>query len=201
MISFCIPSRNPHKILATIDNIREREENSSEILITTDDDINVQSEDTIIVKEPRGRGYFDLWERVNRLAVMSSGDWIWNYGDDITIQTPNFDTIINAIEIPNDGILMCLVKKKDGSLADEIPLVTRRFVGIMGGISPCHHGDTFLNSVFGQLKRIVKVDVIIKHSRCPRWGGNSRQSMKKNVGQYNQKHTTEAINKLKSYMS
>lgn len=108
-ISIQIPTRGrPHHITNVIDNLIDKvsDTNNIEILLRMDDDdtntikiLNESYSDQIgslikIVVGNRNGGYFDLPKFHYELSEISNGEWIFLYNDDVTMETENFDLLV-----------------------------------------------------------------------------------------------------------
>lgn len=97
LVSVIIPSRgNPNGLCATIDSFYSlaKDKSSVEFVLKIDDDdietVKIcekikQLIDVKVVISPRGRGWLDTHEWVNKLALQSKADWLFYAHDDVVL--------------------------------------------------------------------------------------------------------------------
>lgn len=194
MISFVFPTRARHDIFRnTIQHMLEHcdSTNNFEIIIKIDEDEDAQFYADIlcklnhkIIQADRGRGYIDLMYPCNMVATMSSGEYIWVFGDDLDIQTPGWDTKIirygnEQKQVFRNGIFfMYALDTARRKPMMGFPIVPRKFVDLLGFLYKDEHGDSFTTTIAIHLDRAVILrDLILGHNRSRRWGGYSKQEI------------------------
>lgn len=97
---------------------------------------------------PRRMGYFSLHEFYNELCTHATGDWVMMFNDDATIETPNWDVILDNCEPDNPKVNSTVAMghfelvQKDQDFV--FPMVRRKAVQILGHLSLHAHNDAWL---------------------------------------------------------
>lgn len=144
MISVLIPTRGrDERLRRTVAVLMDKAEDPSrvEILLRVDEDDPAAYEPGAIpwrvVRGPRGRGYRDLHLFYDELARVAAGQWLYIYGDDVTMQTPGWDRIIAGA--PPRTVLMCGRNEAPG----EFPVVHRDLHRALGRFALNAHVDSW----------------------------------------------------------
>jgi hypothetical protein len=189
LISILLPTRDRCAMVqqsfdSLLKNARHPE--SIEICIAYDDD-DVKSQEyfegtawtdflaqygstTQIHKCPRW-GYFDLQKYVNYLALRAQGKWLLFWGDDVLMQTANWDDHVRANE-NWVGLLHFHCENSPMNCSIQ-PLFHSDWVKLFGQVCPTNHSDSWISDVCWNARARRPIPVNIFHDR-PEDGGGSR---------------------------
>ena len=180
MISIILPTRNRLKLftesvesllstVSSVDNI--------EILVAMDDDDfeTVSEIQKFIENKPyiklflfTRKYYHGLHEYVNFLANKASGKFIMTWNDDCLMETKDWDKYI--MEYDNQFIMLSpKVKNMEHYWKHQgvlFPIIPKKWVDIIGIISPVHAFDSWIDVLSKRLKIFVNLEtVVLSHNR------------------------------------
>jgi glycosyltransferase involved in cell wall biosynthesis len=128
-------------------------------------------------------GYFELQNYVNHLAKHSQGKWLLFWGDDVLMETENWDDHVRR-DPDWVGLLHfhCVNSPMNCSIQ---PLFHRAWLDLFGQVCPTNHSDSWISDVCWNARARKAIPVNIFHDR-PENSGNNRdetwEEKKKAVG-------------------
>lgn len=187
MISIILPTRNRLKLftesvesllsnVSSFDNI--------EILVAMDDDdVETISEIQKFIKNKTyiklflftRKHYHGLHEYINFLANKASGKFIMIWNDDCLMETKDWDKYI--MEYDNKFIMLSpKVKNMEHYWKHQgvlFPIIPKKWVDIIGIISPVHACDSWIDVLSKRLEICVNLEtVVLSHNRFDLIGQN-----------------------------
>lgn len=119
-------------------------------------------------------GYARLNEYYNALSAQAKGHWLFFWGDDAIMETPNWDTVILA----EKRFRILRAKAHNEHPIAVFPIVPTKWVELLGYFSPHQLNDSWVCQV-GYLANIVEnIPVEITHDRFDLTGNNNDETYK-----------------------
>ena len=120
-----------------------------------------------------GNGFADLGDHWNRMAAMSSGDWLFVFNDDCVMKTQGWDTLLYEFEptrycsnwLPQNRDF-CVIKPKLGK-GNPFPIVSRQYFKLLRRLSAnTPHLDSYIERIAGPLGfEVYLPGFVIYHKR------------------------------------
>lgn len=123
----------------------------------------------VIVELFERAGYKNLDVYMNRLAELSTGDYLLCFNDDARIRTQGWDQVLEAADAAKDTIYVFQLKNNhsDGNI---FPFVPRIWYTILGHISLAAPYDTWIGMLGDMLNVNKKIDAFGYHFRTEKEG-------------------------------
>lgn len=122
-----------------------------------------------IIVSPRGRGYHDMHLWVNEMSIKAKGDWLIIWNDDALMQTQNWDTILENIEIDNkrwhgcEDVACLVMNTVNHPGARGFFFLRRKVFEILGRFSLIPHNDTWVTTMMDMVQSCFYVPITMKH--------------------------------------
>ena len=126
-----------------------------------------------MITGPRGGGFADVGDMYNKMASISTGDWLLVFNDDCVMMTNDWDSLLSEFEptvLKPDWLLSnsdyCIIKNQKGR-GNPFPIISRKLYKLMGRLSAnTPHLDSYLERIAGPLGIEVQwLGIWIKHLR------------------------------------
>lgn len=113
-------------------------------------------------------GYIRLNEYVNYLGGQAQGDWLFFWGDDAIMETPDWDQRIREVR---DFRVLRIPTHKSHPYA-IFPIVPRTWYDLFGYISAHQLSDSWVSQIAYLLDIMHNIDVTVTHDRFDLTGNN-----------------------------
>ncbi len=175
MISVLLPSRGrPDSLAASMSSLLETasEPAGVQILVAADPDDRATQEvplrpGDVMWVAPERYGYLRMYEYVNALAKIASGQWLHLWNDDARMLTPGWDAIVAAQQ---PGVLWS--SANHAPQCNIFPFWPKAWSDAMGHVSLAWQCDTWIEQVGAMAGRMWKVPIEVFHDRADVSGGH-----------------------------
>tara|TARA_B100001123_G_C15287654_1_gene1016208 strand:- start:25 stop:729 length:705 start_codon:yes stop_codon:yes gene_type:complete len=199
-ISVVFPTRKRAKLLKkSIDSLIKNANNfekNVELIIGMDlDDSKTISEVVDIYKDfknismiiTKRYGYQYMHEYINRLCTLSSGDWLFLWNDDCTIESKDWDLEILKYDDSFVVINPSVINGPFGGL--PFPVLPKEWFDVVGHFSLNCSCDTWIQEILEYLKKnaiqkdlsVYTKNIAIHHDRCEETGNNDDETYRERV--------------------
>jgi glycosyltransferase involved in cell wall biosynthesis len=207
MISVILPTRKRVEALSrSLNSLKEmaKDKNGYEVILAFDDDdldskrqIESAFSDVKSIVFPHV-GYKYIHEYYNRLASEAKGEWLFQWNDDVIMQTHGWDEIINSVD------KFCCIGSININNAGAVyqvetlfPIVPRSYFTTLGHMSLHRHTDSWIYYIFNSLGLVIPSGIKLLHDRPDLGGGNNDETYKNREYDVNSL-VSEEVMKLKN---
>ncbi len=188
-ISIVLPTRGrPQGLVESLKSILSKAKfpHLIELLIKVDDDdletldavqgmseylVSLKTKSRIFVL-PRNDGYWNIHDWLNQMCREASGEWIFNWSDDVLMETDEWDVGVISTSGEDrkligmeDGVCVLVPLNSDSGRRNlhEFFILRKEVFDILGHLSLSPHADTWVCNVMRGAERFFLVRIYIKH--------------------------------------